>query len=194
MSSSIVFSRSAPGLQGPPFTPKQRGLVTPKNPYIVTQQSPVIAPPENAFPFLPNGSATLPDIGETRVICFGVVPPNFSGVIWRVANYTVTGPGIAGWTPGTPPVDPDTGLANEGCLIWQILKNNVPYQYLPNILIAIGLTENGGGRLQVGLRLHANDKIALVVKNVSLAPQGQILVGMLNGYIYPQNQDPQASR
>src|SRR5581483_8860421 len=103
---SSIVTPHQPRLSGPPFTPKQRGLVTPKNPYTVTQQSPVIAPPENAFPFLVNGSAQLPDTGKTAVICSGVVPPNFSGVIWRVANYTAFGPGIAGWTPGTTPEDP----------------------------------------------------------------------------------------
>jgi hypothetical protein len=191
MSTPVAFrSRSGSGL----VTPTQRGLVVPKYPHPVFQRSPVIDPPENAFPFYPNGATVIPAIGATAVICSQTVPVNFSGVIWAIANYTNTGPGIAGWTPGTPPLDPVTKLPNAGCLIWQLLKNGQPYQYLPNIVVIVGLTENGGGKLAVGLRLHANDNIALIVKNVSLAAQGQLLVGSLNGYIYPQEQDPLHSR
>jgi len=61
-------------------------------------------------------------------------------------------------------------------------------------VIAFGLTELGGAPLAAPLRLRAGDNVALVVNNVSLAPKGQWLVGLLSGYVFPARQDPSTAR
>ena len=113
------------------WTPGARGLVTPKNAYPIYQRSPLNEAPPNSWPFLPNGSVTIPAIGDSAVICSETVPSSKSGIIRFVANYSQAGPGIAGWTPG------------DGSLVWQILRNGVPFQYFNDIVIAFGLTELG---------------------------------------------------
>jgi hypothetical protein len=127
----------------PIWTPRGRGLVTPKSAYPITQRSPLNEAPPNAWPFLPNGSVVIPAIGDSAVICSQRVPSDKSGIIRFVANFSNVGPGIAGWTPG------------DGSLVWQILRNGVPFQYFDNIIIAIGLTELGGAPLASPLRLRA---------------------------------------
>jgi hypothetical protein len=166
----------------PIWTPRARGLVTPKSPYPIIQQSPLTEAPPNSWPFLPNGSVVIPAIGSSAIICSEVVPSDKSGVIRFVANYSNAGPGISGWIPG------------DGALVWQILRNGVPFQYFNDIVIPFGLTELGGAPLASPLRLRAGDKIALIVNNVSLAPQGQWLVGLLSGYVFPASQDPSMAR
>ena len=170
-------------MQNPPWTPKNRGLVVPKNAYPAFQQSPLITPPDNAWPFYANGAITIPAVGQSAVIVSQTIPATRSGVIKRVANFTSIGPGIAGWTPG------DATL-----LVWQILRNGVPYEYMDNILIVVGLTELGGGELAAPLHVRERDNIALIVKNIGLAAQGQFLVGLLNGYLFPSSQFPATSR
>lgn len=169
-------------IPAPTLTPNARGLTTPKSPYPITQRSPLNEAPPNAWPFIPNGSVVIPAIGQSAVICSQTVPRDKSGVIRFVANFSDVGPGIAGWTPG------------DGSLVWQILRNGVPFQYFNNVIIAYGLTEWGGAPLAAPLRLRAGDNIALIVKNVSLAPAGQILMGLLSGYVYPARQDPSTAR
>lgn len=169
-------------MQRPPWTPKNRGLVTPKNAYPVWQQSPLVLPPDNAWPFLPNGAITIPAIGQSAVIVSETVAATRAGVIKRIANYSNAGPGIAGWTPG------------DGSLVWQILRNGSPYEYFDNIVDVIGLTELGGAELASPLHIRERDNIALIVKNVGLEPQGQILMGLLNGYLFPARQYPATSR
>jgi hypothetical protein len=110
------------------------------------------------------------------------VPSDKSGIIRYVANGTAAGPGISGWTPG------------DGSLVWKILRNGIPFQYFNNITIAFGLTELGGAPLSSPLRLRAGDLVALVVYNISLAPKGQWLVGLLSGHVFPARQDPSTAR
>jgi hypothetical protein len=166
----------------PIWTPQARGIITPKNAYPVYQKSPINEAPPNSWPFVPNGSVVCPAIGSSAVICSEVVPSTKSGIIRYVANFSLAGPGISGWTPG------------DGSLVWQILRNGTPFEYFNNIVIAFGLTENGGAPLSSPLRLRANDLVALVVNNVSLTPKGQWLVGLLNGHVFPARQDPSTAR
>ena len=166
----------------PVWTPRSRGLVTPKSAYPITQRSPLNEAPPNSWPFLPNGSVVIPAIGDSAVICSEQVSASKSGIIRFVANFSNAGPGIAGWVPG------------DGSLVWQILHNGVPYQYFDEVVIAFGLTELGGAPLASPLRLRAGDNVALVVNNISLAPAGQWLVGLLSGYVFPARQDPSTAR
>lgn len=169
-------------IQRPIWTPRGRGLVTPKSAYPIIQRSPLNEAPPNAWPFLPNGSVVLPAIGASAIICSETVPSSKSGIIRYVANVTQLGPGIAGWTPG------------DGTLLWQILRNGIPFEYFNNIAIPFGLTELGGAPLASPLRLRAGDNVALVVNNISLTPEGQWLVGLLSGYVFPARQDPSTAR
>lgn len=169
-------------IQKPLWTPRARGIITPKSAYPITQRSPLNEAPPNAWPFLPNGSVVIPAIGDSAIICSETIPAGKSGIIRFVANYSNVGPGIAGWTPG------------DGSLVWQILRNGIPYRYFNDIIIAFGLTELGGAPLASPLRLSAGDNVTLIVKNVSLAAKGQLLMGLLSGYLFPARQDPSTSR
>jgi hypothetical protein len=176
------MSNSPLAIPKPLWTPQGRGLVTPKSAYPIIQRSPLNEPPPNSWPFLPNGSTIIPAIGASKVIVAEQIPTDKSGVIFFVANFSNAGPGIEGWTPG------------DGSLVWQILRNGNPFQYFNEIVIAFGLTELGGAPLAAPLRLRAGDNVALVVNNVSLAPKGQWLVGLLSGYVFPARQDPSTAR
>lgn len=169
-------------MRRPPWTPKNSGLFTPKNAYPTRQMSPLLEPPDNAWPFYPNGSVTIPAIGAQATIVSVTIPATKAGVIRRFANFSMAGPGIAGWTPG------------DGTLVWQITRNGSPYQYFDYIVDVVGLTELGGAELAAPLHIRARDNIALIVKNIGLAPAGQILMGLLNGYLFPARQYPQSSR
>ncbi len=166
----------------PPWTPANRGMVSPKNVYPIHQRSPFIDPPDASWPFIPNGVAEMPAEGASATICSITAPLNRAGVIWRIANGTGLGSGIAGWNNG------------DGTLIWQILRNNQPVQYFNNILTIVGLVELGGAELVAPIRVNPGDNIALIVKNLAVAPTGQVLIGLLSGFLFPQNQQPQASR
>lgn len=151
--------------------------------YPIIARPPWIEPPASAESFLFNsGVAVMPAIGAQITIVSFVVPRGRSGRIWRVANYSNLTGGIARWVNGS------------GALVWQILKNGVPFKNFNNIVCAVGLVENGGSKLSAGLALRANDNISLVVNNVSIPAAGQILAGLLGGYYYPQDLDPKTLR
>jgi hypothetical protein len=169
-------------MQTPPWTSKNRGIVSPKNLYPARQQSPLIQPTDNSWPFFPNGAITIPAVGTSAIICAKTIPASKAGVITRVANSSNTGPGIDGWTPG------------DGSLVWQIVRNGQPFEYMDEIIVIVGLTENAGGELAAPLHVHPRDNIALIVKNVSLAARGQLLVGLLNGWLFPWKEFPANSR
>ncbi len=170
------------GVADPARTFAGKGGNPPKYPHIMTMRSPLLDPPPGSWPFLPNGSTTMPAIGQQATVCQQTVPANRAGTILRVANGTAVGEGIDGWINGS------------GSLIWQIYRNGSPYQYLGKIVVLFGMVELGGAPLASPLRIRANDNIALVVTNVSINPEGQIIIGLLNGFTYPQNQEPLTSR
>ena len=178
--SSIVMPSQL--ISRPPFTPRARGIITPRAPYPIIQRSALNEAPPNSWPFVPNGATVIPAIGESAVICSQTVPSTKSGIILAFANGTNQNNGIQGWIPGS------------GDLVWQILRNGIPVQYFNNIVICMGLTENGGMKLAAPIHLRANDNIAMVVNNIRLAVNGQVMVGSLNGYVFPARQDPGTSR
>jgi len=156
--------------------------------YPIFRRSVTIDPPDSAEGFLFNCyvspatqkimSVTMPAIGAQATIINFTVPQNRNGRIWRIANGTAVGGGIATWVNGS------------GSLIWQILRNGSPFKNMNNIASLVGLVEMGGAQLSAGLPLRPNDNIALVVKNMSLPAAGQILIGLLGGYYYPSNLNP----
>ena len=155
---------------------------------VIVQLPVTVQPPPEAEAFLWNywidpttnkpASVVVPAIGATAVLTSFTVPQNRSGRIWKIANGTGIGGGIANWVNGS------------GSLTWQILRNGSPFKNFPLIATLVGLVEQGGSELSAGLPLRANDNIALVVTNNSLPPAGQILVGLLGGYYYPAKLDP----
>jgi hypothetical protein len=158
------------------------GIKKPKSTYPVFQRPPWIDAPASAEPFIPNAAVKVPAIGSQAVIVSFTVPANRSGVIWRVANGTAIGGGIANWINGS------------GSLVWQILRDGSPLKNMNNIISLIGLVEQGGAQLGAPLRINANDNIALIVENVSLQALGQDLVGLLSGYYYPSSLNPSTLR
>ncbi|MGA8224007.1 MAG: hypothetical protein WB780_20325 [Candidatus Acidiferrales bacterium] len=143
--------------------------------YPIFSRPPWIDPPEDAEDFEWNAdSVVMPAIGSQANIVSFVVPRGRLGRIWRIANASSLGGGIAGWVNGS------------NSLIWQILVNGAPFKNFATITCALGLVEFGGMRLSAGLPLRANDNISLVVTNNSLIPALQTLPGLLGGYYYPQ--------
>ena len=94
-----------------------------------------IDPPMSAAPFVWNGAIEMPAIGAALGIISFIVPSNQNAVIWRVANGTAIGGGIAGWVNGS------------GTLVWQILRNGSPFKNMNNLVALIGLVEQGGSLL-----------------------------------------------
>jgi hypothetical protein len=170
------------GVADPARTFGGTGKIIKKYPYTMTMRSPLLDPPDGSWPFLPNGKAIMPAIGDKATICSQVVPANRVGAINRLANGTGLGTGIDNWING------------DGNLVWQVYRNGSPYQYLGKIVVIFGLVELGGAPLDSPLRIRANDVISLVVTNLGVNPEGQILIGLLNGYTYPQEQEPSTSR
>ena len=164
------------------LTPRDLGVEKQKNSYPVHMRPVTVDPPEAAEPFAWNDAAVMPAKGSSVAVVEFVVPPNRSGVIWRVGNGTALGGGIAQWTNGS------------GKLIWQVLRNGTPYKNMSDIRCIIGLVEQLGGLLSAPLRLRANDTIGLVVLNIDTPAAGQNLVGLLGGWYYPASQDPPTLR
>lgn len=123
------------GVVHPHLTPQGRGLSDEKWDGALVQRLPTIDPPPDSWTFLPNGAVLLPAVGVFATICSQTIPKGRSAVIWRLANGTALGGGIAGWNNG------------DGNLIWQMLRNGIPYQYFNSILTTIGLVEQGGSPL-----------------------------------------------
>lgn len=155
----------------------------PANPlYPTIAKPPYIDAPDYAEPFDWNAAVIIPAIGSSRVIISFTVPKNRAGVIWTIGNGSGISGGIAAWQYG------------QGGLVWQVLRNGVPFKNFPNIVTIIGLVEFGGSRLSAPLRLQANDNIALIVNNVNVDPEGQFLPGFLGGYYYPSDMNPKTMR
>jgi hypothetical protein len=170
------------GIIHPHLTPEGHGIKIEKYDGTLTQRLATIDPPPDSWTFLPNGNVTLPAIGKNVTICSQTIPKGRSAVIWRLANGTALGGGIAGWTNG------------DGHLVWRMLRNGVPFQYFGDINIVIGLAEQGGAPLVAPLYCRENDNISLVLYNISLPAAGQIAVGSFSGYTYPKALDPRKMR
>jgi hypothetical protein len=170
------------GVVHPHLTPEGSGLI--QRPYdgTLTQRLATIDPPPDSWTFLPNGQQTIPAIGASVTICSQTIPKGRSAVIWRLANGTALGLGIAGWTNG------------DGNLVWKMLRNGVPFQYFNQINTIIGLVEQGGSQLVAPLYCRENDHISLVLYNINLPASGQISLGSFSGYTYPKALDPRKMR
>jgi hypothetical protein len=170
------------GIVHPHLTPEGRGIVASAYDGTLTQRLATIDPPPDSWTFLPNGQVTMPAIGDSATICSQTIQKGRSAVIWRIANGTALGSGIADWTNG------------DGNLIWRILRNGVPYQYFGDLKTIVGLVEQGGAPLVGPLYARENDNISLVLYNIGLEPSGQIAVGSFSGYLYPKALDPRKMR
>lgn len=177
---TLIQPRLSP--MGKLVSPRDLGVEKPKHTYPVHMRPVTVDPPEAAEPFAWNNAIVMPAVGATAAIVSFVVPPNRSGVIWRVGNGTALGGGIAQWVNGS------------GDLIWQIIRNGSPFKNMNDIRAIIGLVEQTGGLLSAPLRLRANDTIALVVFNVAVPAAQQNIVGLLGGWYYPATQDPPTLR
>ena len=170
------------GVVQPHLTPEGSGVITRLYDGELVQRLPTIDPPPDSWTFLPNGQKTIPAIGSSVTICSETIPKGRSAVIWRLANGTALGSGIAGWTNG------------DGNLLWKMLRNGVPFQYFNTISTIIGLVEQGGSPLVAPLYCRENDNISLVLYNIGLADSGQISLGSFSGYFYPKALDPRKMR
>jgi len=175
-------STQSPLLVDRPITRRDLGLAKASQTYPIYMRPVTVDPPAAAEPFVWNNAIEMPAVGASEAIISFVVPPNRSGVIWRVGNATGLGGGIAQWVNGS------------GDLIWQVLRNGSPFKNMNDIRAAIGLVEQMGGLLSAPLRLRANDTITLVVFNIAVPAAGQNLVGLLGGWYYPASQDPPTLR
>ena len=170
------------GVIHPHLTPEGRGIVTDKYDGTLTQRLATIDPPPDSWTFLPNGAVLIPAVGQSLTVCSQTIPKGRSAVIWKIANGTALGGGIAGWNNG------------DGNLIWKMLRNGVPFQYFNNILTTIGLVEQGGSGLVAPLYCRENDNISLVLFNIGVPFAQQIAVGSFSGYTYPKALDPRKMR
>lgn len=171
------------------MTPTGSGILTPKYDGQLIQKLATLDPPPDSWTFLPNGSVPVPSVNKSATICSQTIPKGRSAVIWRIANGTGLGLGIAGWTNG------------DGTLIWKMLRNGQPFQYFGNFTTIVGLVEAGGSPLVAPLYCRENDNISLVLYNVptvaspgGLPQTGQISLGSFSGYTYPKALDPRKMR
>ena len=121
----------------------------------------------------PPAQVILPVIGAQVVLVQFRVPARNNGVIRLIANELITG----------------TAWQGTGKVIWQILADRVPIQNYEAIVSSFGTTA-APGHTGGPLIISESQLIQLVLNNVSLAPAGQVLQGLLGGYYYPIEAEP----
>ncbi len=108
-------------------------------------------------------------------------PPGRNGVLKEIANVVVGG----AWSDFS------------GDVIWQIVRNpgagnntgGFAERNYQNIQASLGLISSP--TKISGIRIHENDVIAFVIKNVALPISGEEAGALLGGYFYPRTWDDQ---
>lgn len=135
-------------------------------------------PPINWLNFDLINYVALPAQGAAASVIDTIIPAGYNGVIKKVACNFVGG----GWTEGS------------GAIIWQILLDGaVPpgansYNSIP---ASLGSPANP---VEIsGFRVGQNQHLQLIVQNLTVAQAGQLSGGRLVGYLYPVDEETDAS-
>jgi len=133
-------------------------------------------PPEGED-FEVTGGIIIPAVGASGVVLQFTVPFGRNGMIKRIANVFIG----AGFTDFS------------GTVVWQIVQdaNQTGPPIVPNfdnIVASLGSASNPS--TIDGIRVKETQLVQLIVKNISIAPAGQIIGGRLGGYFYPINLEP----
>ncbi len=141
-------------------------------------RSPLIEPPLGAQSYEQPGVIATPAVdGADHVIVSIAIPPNWDGVLKRIANI-YSGPGLSFSTAG------------PGSMVWRLERNGVPIKTYENITFTFGSVGSNASvvpyDLAAGIPLYSGDVIALVCQNFSLPTPGTQVIGFLGGWFYPR--------
>lgn len=142
----------------------------------------LIEPPDAESFHLAAGIA-IPAVSATvfSTVVTITCPPGRNGVLNRLANEFV-GSGFVDFS---------------GAIVYQLVRNpgsgiTTAERNYENITASLGLVQNPA-KIS-GIRIFENDVIALVVRNNSIVPGGELIGGLLGGYFYPRTWDDQFER
>jgi hypothetical protein len=138
----------------------------------------LIEPPDSESFHLASGIAIPAQDGLFHTVVTITCPAGRNGVLNRIANEFV-GSGFV-----------DFG----GSIVYQIVRNptsgiTAAERNYQNITASLGSVQDPA-RIS-GIRIFENDVLAIVVKNVSIVPGGELIGGLLGGYFYPRTWDDQ---
>lgn len=123
-----------------------------------------------------DGSVALPAVGAQATIIDETVEIGLDGIILRF---------VCGFI-GTGFID------YSGALQWQLLADGVPVPYYDDILASRGSTATPWPVSSI--RIKENQRIQLVVNNISLVAGGASCFGTIGGFWNPKEREPRGSR
>ena len=118
----------------------------------------------------------FPAIGASANVVDFTVPEGRNGIIARFGNVFI-GAGFADFS---------------GAIQWQLLLDGVPVANYENILASLGSTANPSPVSSI--RIKENQRVQLVVNNISLATGGAMSGGRIGGWFYPVEDEPEGSQ
>jgi hypothetical protein len=132
-------------------------------------------PPEGVE-FREHAYVTIPAIGAQAIVVQFKVPKGYNGIINYLANEYVGGGFVQG----------------AGGVTWEIFKDFqglIPAPNFQRIVASLGVVANPA-KLN-GIRIKEGQLVTLVVNNVAVVVAGQLIGGLLGGYFYPIDLEPQ---